>query len=56
MYSALYAITFSSEYISIIIPVLAVISRPSIDSLLMLHTIGASMGYPIILAIGAVDY
>lgn len=56
MYSALYAIAFSSEYISIIIPVLAVISRPSIDSFLMLHAIGASMGGPIMLAIGAMNY
>ena len=56
MYSALYAIAFSSEYVSIIIPVLAVISRPSIDSLLMLHAIGASMDNPIMLTIGAMNY
>ena len=56
MYSTLYAIAFSSKYVSIIIPVLAVISRPSIDSFLMLHAIGASMGSPIMPAIGAVDY
>ena len=56
MYSTLYAIAFSSKYISIIIPVLAVISRPSIDSFLMLHAIGASMGRPIMLAIGAMYY